>query len=319
MKEKRVVPPVLNVSGESIPEAWENSYLALADQGLEYQRRDQEDSGDQISAIMTIEMRNPDADPFAHLKGGTNALDAPLLDYMMEIMGSKNSWIRDFSDPTDTRWDYMYHERLAKRPNPGGKPINQIEFAKKRLIENHSSRRINLITWYPPRDMEARHTPCLQRIWFEIIPGEEKDHLDMHYSFRSRNVVNAAFGNMMGLYILGCDVRDAVEQVRGKPLDMRVVEYNDAYHVNSHEYPLFLNLIKNLKEKIKQGETLEERTWTREMVVNGLREARGEVEQDLLEQTAKHYKGDMERERERVHAIGDRVFYLLDKYAPKKD
>ena len=43
-KKKVVFPSLIDVSGESIPEAWENAYLALADKGLVYTRLDPEDS-----------------------------------------------------------------------------------------------------------------------------------------------------------------------------------------------------------------------------------------------------------------------------------
>ena len=87
--EKRMMrfPPILNVSGESMPEAWENACLALSRQGMTYQRRDEEDSqGLQVEANMSIEIRDPDADPFAHKKGGTNAVDQALLDYYYEMI-----------------------------------------------------------------------------------------------------------------------------------------------------------------------------------------------------------------------------------------
>lgn len=319
--KKRGHLPLLDVSGESIPEAWENSCLEILKRGIVYTRGDEQDSGEQLDSMMRIEIRNPDADPFAHLMGGTNALDQPLLDYYYEMLGAKDSWIKDFSDPKDTRWDYMYHERLGKYPNPEGKPIDQIEFAIQRLINRPFSRRTNIITWYPKRDTQAKDTPCLQRLWFNIVEGDEagKGHLDAHYSFRSRNVLNAAFGNMHGLYMLICHIRDRVEKGAGVSLALRMVDSVDSYHVNSHDLEMFMKIIGvNVQDRREKG-GIENRAWAREQVIPGLRDSREYVEGTILEQTAKHYKGDMEKEGDRVKAIGDRVFYLLDKYAPKKD
>lgn len=314
--QKRVVPPILNVSGESMPEAWENSVKVLNSAGVVYKRDDPDDNGPQLAAMMTIEIRNPDADPFTHLMGGTNAVDVPLLDYYYEMMGAKNSWVKNFSDPMATEWDYLYNLCLTGYPDrETGKPINQIDWATSRIIKRPSSRRTNLITWHPPRDTKAKDTPCLQRIWFEVIPGEEKDLLDMHYSFRSRNVLNAAFGNMQGLYMLACHIRDRAEVATGRGLDLRMVDTTDTYHVNSHNYPIFKGVVQNINAKSAAG-GLENRTWTRQQVMEGIMGLRDQVEADILEQTAKRYTGDMKLEASRVHAIGDRIFYLLDKYKP---
>ena len=97
-----ITPPVLTAKGKSMPEAWEDSFLKLAEKGAVYKRRDEDDSGEQIEAHMVTEITNPDSDPFTHLSGGTNALDAPLLDYYMEMLGAKDSWVKDFNNPDDT-------------------------------------------------------------------------------------------------------------------------------------------------------------------------------------------------------------------------
>ncbi len=325
--EKRVVrfPPILSVTGESMPEAWENACLKLASDGLAYQRRDKEDSGVQIEANMTIEVRNPDADPFAHMMGGTNAVDTALLDYYYEMMGAKDCWIKDFSDPKDTRWDYMYHERLGSYPREAGVPLDQLSFVVERLTKRPDSRRTNIITWFPPRDMAARHTPCLQRVWFTIMSpqGSEDWGMDMQYNFRSNNVVSASFGNMQGLYMVGCDIRDKVEKGLEKELPMRLVHNVNCFHANSHDYQKFVGMA----DRMKTG-SLSERSMSRADVVDGLVYCRKEVEDAILAQTTQvfqelksrgsAFQGDIALEAERVHAIGDRIFYLLDKYKPAK-
>jgi len=309
--------PIIHVEGQSMPEAWEKAYLALADKGLVYKRDDPDDSGEQIDSRVMIDIQNPDADPFSHRKGGTNANLAPLYDYLLEMMGARDSWVKDHNDPTDTRWEYTYHERLARHPAGN---VNQIEFAKERVANRPSSRRTNLITWYPGRDTVNRHTPCLQRAWFHVTPGQEgeNDTMEMHYEFRSNNVLNASFGNILGLYVVGCDVRDYAETQNNKPLDMRMIHSANSFHVNSHDYKTFLAQVGFIKKSINERhEGLEYRTFLREDIVDGLRDVRKKVEEDLMAQTAKRYNGDLNQERERVHSIGERVFYLLNKYAPK--
>jgi hypothetical protein len=280
MKKRARFIPVLNASGESLPEAWEDSIITLYDNGLVYQRGDEADSGDQLDSMMRIEVRNPDADPFSHMLGGTNAIGAPALDYMMEMMGAKTGWLKNFQDKTDTKWDYTYFDCLAKHSGS----INQIDFAIERLSTRPFSRRTNIITWDPKRDAkdDAKDTPCLQRIWFNIIPGQDQKNpgLDMHYSFRSRNVLNASFGNMLGLYIFGCNIRDKVEQATRQSLDMRMIDSSDSYHVNSKDYPLFM---KNI-DRILSGNVPQ--SMSRIDAVDYMKTERTNVESAILSQTS---------------------------------
>jgi len=312
------MPPILNARGEGLAQAWKASYIELFEGGLVYKRDDPNDSGEQIEASMTTEIINPDADPFIHMKAGTNAVDAPLLDYYYEMMGAKKGWLVDLTKTTE--WEYMYETCFTEYPNSelrnDGKPaepIDQKAWATKRIIERPYSRRTKMITWYPPRDTKMKNTPCLQGILFLMFPQEDGNWLmDMRYNFRSRNVVDASFGNMQGLYMVGCDMRDQVEKATGKTLDMRMVDHTDSYHVNSHSYPRFRNIANQM---VCQDDI--QRMRSRAEIVPMLQSVRFEVEDAIIAQTAKSYKGNLGEERARVHAIGDRIFYLLDKYSPK--
>jgi len=332
MDEKRgPFPPVLVVHGESMALAWEAAYLALAERGLVHDRKDDERDGGkpQLDSSMIIEVRNPDADPFSHRAGGSNAVNQPLLDYYMEMMGSKPGkwWIRNFDDPTDERWEYNYHDSLENWGGNVAQPLfvsrmglNQMDIVARKLIKHPSTRKAQAITWYPPRDTKASHTPCLQRIWFNIVYGEgEEDHLDIQYDFRSRNVVNASFGNMHAIYMLGCHVREQVEEARGRKLTMRLVDRVNSFHVNSWDYPQYLDYIRNLRSRIAE-KPVEDRTLTRAEIIDGLKAYREEVIEATLAQTEKYAKGaDLGAERERVNKLCDRIFYLLNKYAPKQN
>jgi hypothetical protein len=124
--------------------------------------------------------------------------------------------------------------------------------------------------------------------------------------------------------MLGCHIRDRVEEARGRELDMRMVEHVDSYHVNSRSYPRFLALMKALDDNIVHGRR---RMLNREDVVDGLEVARPEVEAAILAHTTdvfaeRGYSGaqldiEMKKEATRVHGIGDRIFHLLNKY-PRK-
>ncbi|MFH1307639.1 MAG: thymidylate synthase [archaeon] len=346
--------PIIHVSGESMPETMEKACLHLARKGLVYRRSDEKDNAWQVEAKMIMEIRNPDADPYTHLRfAGSNGLGQGLLDYLYEFMGAKRFWKPDADDPKDTRWEYTYFGSLSEYAGSKG-PIDQIEAVKQKLIERPNTRRAQAITWHPERDLENQHTPCLQRIRFLVTPGDKRARLDMQYDFRTRNVMTAAFGNIMGLYILGCDVRDAVEQGTGIELDMRMIDSTDTFHVNSREFPVFMNSVRQVVNKKKSGQPLSKRTWKRSLVIDDLLSHRDYTEKFLVDKTTKmaeEYEGrkqrkveqirqipqenmirrnellkeldaipqiNVEKETERTHKIGDRIFYLLDKYSPEK-
>jgi len=331
MEKKGAFIPVLNVSGENIPEAWEKAYLTLHEKGLYHKRDDsKEDGNPNLDSAMTIEIRNPDADPFGHRAGGSTANEDSLMDYLYEMMGAKPAhlWIKDFSDPKDMRWEYNYFaslsqwgEFLPKEQSQGS--INQLDTIVEKLAKNPSTRKAQAITWDPRRDLSASHTPCLQRIHPLIVTDAEGNpSFDMQYTFRSRNVADASFGNILGLYVLGCDIRDKLEKRLGVTMPMRMVDKIDSFHVNGRTIKRYNQNVEMFKKRVENGEWKElgDRTYTREEIVEGLKYYRSLVEGKILEQTKKRFKGtddEFDAERQRVQNIGDRIFYLLEKYAPQ--
>lgn len=331
MAEKRSFIPILHASGESIPEAWENAYLTLHEKGLYHKRDDpKEDGNPNLDSTMTIEVRNPDVDPFGHKAGGSTANEDSLMDYLYEMMGAKlsNSWMGDFNDPKDTRWEYNYHASLSQwgefLPNEQSQDsIDQLAAMVEKLSKNPSTRKAQAITWDPRRDLVTQHTPCLQRVHPLIVKDEDGNlSFDMQYTFRSRNVADASFGNMLGLYVLGCDMRDKLEEKLGVRMPMRMVDKIDSFHVNGRTVKRYNENVAMFKKRVDSGDwkELEDRTMTREEVIEGLEYYRKTVEEKTLAQTAKYFKGsdtEFDAERQRVHDIGDRIFYLLEKYSPQ--
>jgi len=105
-------------------------------------------------------------------------------------------------------------------------------------------------------------------------------------------------------------------------MPMRMVDHVDSFHVNGNSVPKYLQNLESFNKRVANGDwaTLEDRTLTREETIEGLKYYREKVEGDIIKQTAKYFKGsdtELDVERQRVHDIGDRIFYLLDKYAPQ--
>lgn len=285
--------PVLNVRGESIPEAWENSILELYKKGQWYKRDDPDDNEMQVDATMCITIENPDSDLFMHKSMGCGIED--LLAYEMEIHGAKDSWRKELGDAEDNKWDYLYHERLASYPTLKG-PVDQIKFVIDRLCRRPFSRRINSITWVPERDMSAKDTPCLQRIGFLVTPDTESpkiNRLNMTYNFRSRNAMTAAPMNMVGLYAFQCTIRDGVRSVSGMNLENgRIADITDSYHVSTRDQKLLKGFMERYERSVAKNETIKDRAFSgKEVVFPYMNSALSEVTEGIIRQTGNYLSG----------------------------
>ena len=105
--------PVLTVRGGSLAEAYERALIALYRDGIRF-RTQYDKPGDPMSldATMNITIDDPLADPMIHkaFPGGL----PDLREYVYELEGRKDHWVKAINDPTDTRWEYTYHGRLQQ-------------------------------------------------------------------------------------------------------------------------------------------------------------------------------------------------------------
>ena len=115
--------PVLCAEGDCIARAWENALVTLYESGCDV-ATEYDASGDLPSkdATMILTVHQPLAEPMIHrdFPGGF----VELQEYVMEVCeGIKNHWVRDPGDPSDTRWEYTYHQRLFGYAVPTFDPI----------------------------------------------------------------------------------------------------------------------------------------------------------------------------------------------------
>lgn len=282
--------PLLVARGEGIAEAWENSILELNKNGKWYNRGDPDDNGKQVDARMVIEVKNPDANPFLHKYMGCDA--RALLDYLFEVHGARDVLRKDLNDPTDAKWDYLYHERLEGYPTSQG-PFNQIDAMVRRLAERPFSRRVGAITWVPERDTKAKDTPCLQRMSFLIVPGEDGvSWLNLTYTFRSRNAMTASPMNMTGFHSLQTRVRDEITALSG--LNLRngsIVDFTDAYHISTRDQPILQQMfLSRYAKSCEKNETLADRTYTRGTTIGMMEEYLPDVVNSIMQQMDNTYE-----------------------------
>jgi thymidylate synthase len=240
--------PVLNVEGYTIAKAYENALIALWQNGIEIKSQyDKPDDLPTIDSSMSIIVENPMCDPMIHkaFPGGI----ADLREYVYELQGLKDKWIRNENDPNDKRWDYTYHGRFAdyagnyylldKRVHESG--FNQIETVIEQLIKTPYTRRAQMITWEPFIDPEISDPPCIQSLWYRMIEAKNEFILNCDVRIRSNDAWGANFMNMFGITMFNRTViADEIEKRTGKKANIgRLWWVADSYHIYGRDQKAF--------------------------------------------------------------------------------
>lgn len=262
--------PVLSVSEKSLALAYENALVKLYHEGTRFKTQ-YDKPGDPLSidSTMNITVLEPESDPVIH-KAFPGGID-DLREYVMELKGYKDHWVKNMNDPEDTRWEYTYHGRLEKygiwRELKDGKSveaghfnINQIEVVIDKLSKQPFTRQAQMITWMPDIDTDCYDPPCLQSLWYRILEDEEEvQWLNCNVRFRSNDAWGASFMNMFGFIQFYKEVIAAGIQDRtGKTVKLgRLNWHADSYHIYGKDIEKAREM---LFDRIKDM-TLEERTF----------------------------------------------------------
>ena len=263
--------PILQVEGDCIARAWENSLIALHAKGCNVQTQ-YDKPGDPPSkdATMIITITDPLQEPMIHkdFPGGP----VELQEYVMEVCdGIKDHLVRDREDPTDTRWEYTYHQRLFAYDVPSVEPLDQIETLCRKLAEAPHTRRAQAITWKAWEDLDCYDPACMQSIWCRITEEHARYVLSMNVRFRSNDAYKAAFMNIFALVQLQQRIASRVSELTGHAVDLgRYCHMVDSYHIYGSYFKefegRFLGMLKS--------RTFEERTLRYEDVRDMMEEAR---------------------------------------------
>jgi thymidylate synthase len=236
--------PVLHVEGRSLAEAYERALLALHREGVpmatQYDR-----PGDPLSldATMNITVLEPWSDPMIHkaFPGGIE----DLAEYVLELSGAKDHWIKNMNDPQDTRWEYTYHGRLAaygswrelrdgRSEAAGAFRVDQVEQVVAKLAAQPHTRQAQMITWMPNQDFDCYDPPCLQSLWYRILFDEQGvGWLNCNVRFRSNDAWGANFMNMFGFTQFNrAAIADEVGRRTGRTIELgRLNWHADSYHI----------------------------------------------------------------------------------------
>ena len=204
--------PVITIQEKSLARAYENALVSLYKKGTQFKTQ-YDKPGDPLSldCTMNLTVLEPESDPMIH-KAFPGGIDE-LKEYVLELKGFKDHWVKNLNDPEDTRWEYTYHGRLvaygswkeldtSKNPPVSvdkGFHIDQISDVVNKLVEQPHTRQAQMITWMPNIDLEVYDPPCLQSLWYRILEDEDGTQwLNCNVRFRSNDAWGASFMNMFG-------------------------------------------------------------------------------------------------------------------------
>jgi len=252
--------PVLHARGKSLAEAYENALIELYKNGGRMSTQyDKPGDPQSIDATMNITIEEPLSDPMIHkaFPGGF----ADLREYVYELEGLKDSWTKVINDKEDTRWEYTYHQRLAKygqwkervqmkdcscwKDNKdcchkgidgvvvSGREINQIDYVVNKLVKQPFTRQAQMITWMPNLDLDCYDPPCLQSMWFRITEDNSKRYLNTNIRFRSNDAWGAYFMNSFGFtQFIKSNIMEPIAKKSGKDLTMGRINWQaDSWHI----------------------------------------------------------------------------------------
>ncbi len=236
--------PVICVEEESLAAAYEKALVALYEKGTRFKTQ-YDKPGDPLSMDCTLNLTvlNPMAEPMIHkaFPGGIEDLK----EYVLELKGFKDHWVKNINDPDDTRWEYTYHGRLAdygvwkelkdgESVETGPFKVKQIEGVIDKLASQPFTRQAQMITWMPNLDLDCYDPPCLQSIWYRILEDDDGVWwLNTNVRFRSNDAWGANFMNMFGFVMFSKEViADAVAAKTGKTVKLGRMNWQaDSWHI----------------------------------------------------------------------------------------
>lgn len=236
--------PVITVSGKSLAEAYETALISLYEKGTRFKTQ-YDKPGDPLSIDCTLNLtiEEPETDPVIHMAfpGGIEDLK----EYVLELKGFKDHWVKNMNDKNDTRWEYTYHGRLknygvwkelqkGESLEVGPFKVDQIESVINKLSTQPFTRQAQMITWMPSLDNTCYDPPCLQSLWYRILEDEEGIYwLNCNIRFRSNDAWGASFMNMFGFIQFNKEViASGVAEKTGKTVKPGRLNWQaDSYHI----------------------------------------------------------------------------------------
>jgi thymidylate synthase len=286
--------PVLCITEQSLAAGYEKALVALHENGARFKTQyDKPGDPPSLDATLNLTILDPLAEPMIHkaFPGGIE----DLREYVLEVQGIKDHWVKNMNDPNDTRWEYTYHGRLAQygtwkeSDKPAGPfTIDQITAVIAKLTKQPFTRQAQMITWMPNVDLDCYDPPCLQSLWYRLLEGDDAWSLNCNIRFRSNDAWGASFMNMFGFVMFNQEIIAAgVQKGLGKPVELGRLNWQaDSYHIYGKD---IADARARLFERIPTT-TLEDRTYRfdDEMIRDMYNEAEAAIRAKITEYDRTH-------------------------------
>ena len=259
--------PVITISKRSLAEAYEAALIGLFHEGTRFKTQ-YDKPGDPLSIDCTLNLTilEPESEPMIHMAfpGGIDNLK----EYVMELEGYKDHWVKNINDPSDTRWEYTYHGRLKNYGvwkemidnnslETGFFKIDQIESVIEKLVKQPFTRQAQMITWMPNLDTDCYDPPCLQSLWYRILEDEMGVYwLNCNIRFRSNDAWGASFMNMFGFTQFNKEIiADEIAKRTGKTVRLGRLNWQaDSYHIYGKDIHAASEMLFNRVEEMSFDE-----------------------------------------------------------------
>lgn len=256
--------PVISITADCLPEAWEKCVLAVWDEGVEIQTQyDKPEDPPSKDATVIVTVTDPFAEPRVHKNFPSGPAELEV--YRQEVInGIHDHWI----DPAAGKWTYTYHQRLfaycpvedlldADSPKPF-KQVDQIQYIIDCLSRAAHTRRAQAITWMPTADPKTNDPPCLQRIWCRLVANEAGElSLNMNTHWRSRDLYKAWFMNVYAFTELARIIAEQISRKTDKSVKVgRYVDISDSLHI----YGSYFDEVAGEVEKMRKS-SFTQRSW----------------------------------------------------------
>lgn len=262
--------PVITVCEKSLALAFEKALVGLYEKGMRFKTQyDKEGDPLSVDCTLNLTIEEPELEPMIHMAfpGGIEELK----EYVLELEGFKDHWVKNINDPKDTRWEYTYHGRLEKygvwmektdkaSVEKGPFRINQIESVIEKLSNQPFTRQAQMITWMPNLDTNCYDPPCLQSLWYRMPEDEDGIYwLNCNIRFRSNDAWGASFMNMFGFIQFNKEIIAAeVSKRTGKTVKLGRLNWQaDSYHIYGKDIQLAKDMLFDRLDEL----SLEERTY----------------------------------------------------------
>jgi thymidylate synthase len=292
--------PVICITKKTLAEAYEAALVTLYNDGTRFKTQ-YDKPGDPLSidATLNLTILEPETDPMIHqaFPGGIDELK----EYVLELKGHKDHWVKNMNDPDDTRWEYTYHGRLQRYGSwkelvdengtrirkDVGFQVDQVEHVIQKLVEQPYTRQAQMITWMPNVDLVVYDPPCLQSLWYRILEDDDGSlWLNCNIRFRSNDAWGASFMNMFGFIQFNREViANEVGKQLGKEINLGRLNWQaDSYHIYGRDIEKAKTMLFDRIDSM----TLEERTM--EFNNSFIREMYDDAEPRILSKIEEHDK-----------------------------